>query len=66
MPKNNVNYTTDMAHCFGNHCPLKESCHRFELYVIWEKANLNNIVFFTIEQYDQKTNKCKLYIQIER
>lgn len=56
----------DIAHCRGNNCPLKESCHRFELYCILEKVNLNNIVFFTIEQYDQKTNKCKLYIPIKQ
>lgn len=66
MPKNNINYTTDMAHCFGNNCPLKGSCRRFELYVIWEKSCLNNQAFFTIEHYNQNTGKCKLYIPIER
>ena len=66
MPKDKTNYTTDMAHCCGNNCPLKGSCLRFELYVIWKKANLSNLVFFTIEQYDPKTNKCKLYIPIEQ
>ena len=66
MLKNNVNYTTDMAHCRGNNCPPKGSCRRFELYVIWEKANLNNNAFFTIEHYNQNTGKCKLYIPIER
>ena len=66
MLKNNVNYTTDMAHCRGNNCPPKGSCRRFELYVIWEKANLNNNAFFTIEHYDKETNKCKLYIPIKQ
>lgn len=65
MPKNNINYTTDMAHCCGNNCPLKGCCRRFELYVIWEKANLNNSALFTIEHYDKETNKCKLYKPIE-
>lgn len=66
MPKDKTIYTTDTAHCCGNNCPLKESCRRFELYVIWEKANLNNNAFFTIEHYDKETNKCNLYIPIER
>lgn len=57
------NYNTDIAHCFGNNCPLRGQCRRFELYVIWEKAELNNNAFFTVEQYDKKTNQCKLYIE---
>ena len=48
------NYNTDIVHCFGNNCPLREQCRRFELYVIWEKAELNNNAFFTVEQYDKK------------
>lgn len=66
MPKDKTNYTTDIAHCCGNNCPLRGSCRRFELYVIWEKANINNNAFFTIENYDKETNKCKLYIPIEQ
>lgn len=66
MLKNNIHYTTDIAHCCGNNCPLRGSCRRFELYVIWEKANINNNAFFTIENYDKETNKCKLYIPIEQ
>ena len=62
MPKDNTNYTTDIAHCCGNNCPIKGNCRRFELYVIWEKSCLNNQAFFTIERYDKETNKCNLYI----
>lgn len=43
-----------------------EACRRFECYVIWEKAKLNNNAFFTIEHYNQNTGKCKLYIPIEQ
>lgn len=60
-----VVYTTDMAHCRGNNCPLKGGCRRFELYCIWEKVKPDNIVFFAIEQYEQKTKKCKLYVDLK-
>lgn len=64
MPKNNIHYTTDIAHCMGRACPIRNKCVRFYNH---QRARVfsNECVPYTEEQYDFETEECEMFKPIE-
>jgi hypothetical protein len=50
---------TDMTHCIGDNCPLREECYRYWLHK-HSKAGIAS--YFAAQPYDKKTNECKHFI----
>jgi hypothetical protein len=51
--------STDMTHCIGDNCPLREECYRYWLHK-HSKAGIAS--YFAAQPYDKKTNECKHFI----
>ena len=60
-----VNYTTDVAHCMGRDCVIRNKCVRFYNH---QRVHVfsNECVPYTEEQYDFETEECEMFKQIEQ
>ena len=64
-----MRYTTDIAHCKGSGCNLKDTCQRYWLHQESQKMPLyarSQCIPYTIGEYNKETNKCKTYKNIEQ
>lgn len=64
-----VVYTTDVAHCMGRACPIRDKCCRYHLYDYY-RDNYVNVgsnfrVPYTEEQYNFETEECEIFKPIE-
>lgn len=59
-----ITYTTDVAHCMGRDCPIRNKCVRFYNH---QRAHVfsNECVPYTEEQYDFETKQCEMLKPIE-
>ena len=57
-------YTTDVAHCMGIDCPIRNKCVRFYNH---QRVHVfsNECVPYTEERYDFETEECEMYKPIE-
>lgn len=60
-----VVYTTDIAHCMGEDCPIRNKCVRFYNH---QRAHVfsNECVPYTEEQYDFETGECEMFKPIKK
>ena len=64
-----MNYNADIAHCSGYLCPLAETCKRWNLLLMWNKMPMkkrNPRTVFMSSQYNNETNNCKYFIQVNK
>ena len=68
MPRNNINYTTDMAHCMGGACAIRDKCYRYWLRKELRKKAINGFICppHIEEQYDLETEECEMYKPIKQ
>lgn len=69
MEKNKITYTTDVVHCEGRACPIRDKCYRYHLHDYY-RDNYVNVGFsfeipYTEEQYDFETEECEMFKPIE-
>ena len=62
-------YTTDVAHCMGRACAIRDKCYRQHLHRYY-RDNYVNVGFrfeipYTMEQYDFETEECEMFKPIE-
>ena len=59
-------YTTDVAHCMGIACAIRDKCYRYWLYQN-DKTKFSSIIFvpYIEEQYDFETGECEMFKPIE-
>ena len=62
--KNKITYTTDVAHCMGRDCPIRNKCVRFHNH---QRAHVfsNECVPYTEEQYDFEIEECEMFKPIK-
>ena len=71
MKKNRITYTTDVAHCMGGACAIRDKCYRYWLRKELCKRYVNNTLQsleyppHIEEQYDFETEQCEMYKPIE-
>lgn len=64
-----ITYATDVAHCMGRACPIRNKCHRYHLHRYY-RDNYVNVGFrfeipYAEEQYDFETEECEMFKPIE-
>ena len=59
-----MTYNTDIAHCEGTGCPLKEKCIRFQLYKIWKDLKEERLTPFVEPSFNN--DKCENFLRYER
>ena len=59
-----VVYTTDVAHCMGGDCPIRNKCVRFYNH---QRAHVfsNECVPYTEEQYNLENEECEMFKPIK-
>lgn len=61
-----VVYTTDVAHCGGESCNLRDNCVRYKLFKMWEKRPRYKFApFVDFPAYNEQTNECDFFKPIE-
>lgn len=60
-----MKYNTDITHCSGYLCPLKEKCLRYKLFLEWDKMNPKPLVSFIQAMYDENKNKCSMFRKLK-
>lgn len=65
MPKNNIHYTTDIAHCGGEDCDIRDKCMRYQLYLMWAKRPYKFAPFIEYPAYDGTNKTCETFRPIE-
>lgn len=65
-----ITYTTDVAHCRGRSCPIRDKCYRYHLHNYY-RGNYVNVGFrfeipYADEQYDFETEQCEMFKPIEQ
>lgn len=58
----NITYTTDVAHCMGCRCPIKDKCLRYWLFINSPKRYCAPYI---VEQYDFEAEECEMFKPIE-
>lgn len=56
-----ITYNTDVAHCGGESCALRDKCMRYKLFRIWEKRPYKFAPFVEFPAYNSKTNECEMF-----
>ena len=58
-----MTYNTDVAHCVGQGCPLRDCCKRYWLYLEWEKIPDKTVSTapFIAPQYDEDEENCLMF-----
>ena len=62
-----VVYTTDVAHCMGRACPIRDKCYRYwlrkELCKRYVNKTLQSLEYppHIEEQYDFETEQCEIF-----
>jgi hypothetical protein len=66
-----ITYTTDVAHCMGIDCPIRDNCYRYHLHDYY-RDNYVNVGFrfrfeipYTMEQYDLETEECEMFKELQ-
>lgn len=60
-----MNYNADITHCSGYLCPIAHRCHRFQLTLAWNSMEEKPYASFVSSKYDEKVNKCPLFLPID-
>lgn len=67
-----IPYTTDVAHCMGGACAIRDKCYRYWLRKEQCKKAVNGFLHpkdcapFIEEQYDFETEECEMFKPIEQ
>ena len=66
-----ITYTTDVAHCRGRACAIRDKCYRYWLRKELRKKAVNGFLSPNIcpphvdEEYDFETEECEMFKPIE-